>query len=304
MTTRLVDPLAPVACGIGGCDRPVESRGWCESHYRRWLRTGDAESPLLKNPVAVACRYDGCENKPVARDLCKNHYYAERRAAERAKRPAVPPGMRRKAGNSATQFVPIDCSIEGCSSPSRVRGWCGAHYQRWRRFGDPEFVPPTVDTTCTIEGCMGPTNARGFCSSHYYRWQTYGDPLYSKNKPRIREQVLDLPDRRCATCGEFFKPTNHVQRYCGRRCKPSRAHRGVNSRATVVRLANQHGWMCAICSRPVDPSIYWPALDAGSVDHVLPVIEGGTDAWANLQLTHLRCNLEKEGKRRGKRKDL
>ncbi|MGY2995487.1 hypothetical protein ACVWWD_004294 [Mesorhizobium sp. URHB0026] len=31
------------------------------------------------------------------------------------------------------------CSIEGCGRPISVklRGWCEAHYSRWRRYGDP-----------------------------------------------------------------------------------------------------------------------------------------------------------------------
>jgi len=29
------------------------------------------------------------------------------------------------------------CSIDGCVGPSRTRGWCGRHYWRWRKHGDP-----------------------------------------------------------------------------------------------------------------------------------------------------------------------
>lgn len=29
------------------------------------------------------------------------------------------------------------CSIDGCESAVRSRGWCIAHYERWRRNGDP-----------------------------------------------------------------------------------------------------------------------------------------------------------------------
>lgn len=29
------------------------------------------------------------------------------------------------------------CTIDGCDKPHYGRGWCSAHYQRWRRHGDP-----------------------------------------------------------------------------------------------------------------------------------------------------------------------
>lgn len=30
------------------------------------------------------------------------------------------------------------CSIDGCETPAIARGWCGKHYSRWNRHGDPQ----------------------------------------------------------------------------------------------------------------------------------------------------------------------
>ena len=31
-------------CAVTGCGRPVRSRGWCATHYRRWQRHGDPQA--------------------------------------------------------------------------------------------------------------------------------------------------------------------------------------------------------------------------------------------------------------------
>lgn len=36
------------------------------------------------------------------------------------------------------------CVIEGCGKQQRARGWCGAHYERWRAHGDPLGSSPRV----------------------------------------------------------------------------------------------------------------------------------------------------------------
>lgn len=33
--------------------------------------------------------------------------------------------------------MPTLCAVDGCNCRATTRGWCGAHYQRWRRHGDP-----------------------------------------------------------------------------------------------------------------------------------------------------------------------
>lgn len=30
------------------------------------------------------------------------------------------------------------CRVIGCENPPHARGWCGKHYQRYTRWGDPE----------------------------------------------------------------------------------------------------------------------------------------------------------------------
>jgi hypothetical protein len=59
------------------CDKPCVSLkyGWCEEHYRRFLRTGD---PLVAGTgvrrFKGLCSFDGCDKDARTKGLCLGHY--------------------------------------------------------------------------------------------------------------------------------------------------------------------------------------------------------------------------------------
>lgn len=95
------------------------------------------------------------------------------------------------------------CSVDGCGKPRLARTWCGMHYGRWKRTGDPGPAEPMRTPKgsprpkcatdgcrararrnglcepcsaktwragaafCTIDGCDRRINARGLCGKHY-----------------------------------------------------------------------------------------------------------------------------------------
>lgn len=75
-----------------------------------------------------------------------------------------------------------ECSVDGCSRTRTRADYCGMHYQRWRKYGDPGQAAPqrrkvtTAPTTCTVNDCDRPTQGRQLCARHYYRIRKYGDP--------------------------------------------------------------------------------------------------------------------------------
>lgn len=75
------------------------------------------------------------------------------------------------------------CSILDCGKSLRARGWCGSHYQRWQKYGDPlGEKTPHHTTLCSIPDCGKRMHCRGWCQTHYDRWRANGDPLVSKKK--------------------------------------------------------------------------------------------------------------------------
>lgn len=79
------------------------------------------------------------------------------------------------------------CSVPACEREVHSKGWCMAHYARWRYYGDlkedrpigpriPAPVPP-----CKIEGCdnQSQIKSRQLCTTHYMRFKRYGDPTHT-----------------------------------------------------------------------------------------------------------------------------
>lgn len=67
------------------------------------------------------------------------------------------------------------CSISGCNRPARARGWCMAHYDRWRRHGDVLADVPI--------GGNGPTHGR---VSTYIHCKCRCVPCRQANANRMR----------------------------------------------------------------------------------------------------------------------
>lgn len=98
------------------------------------------------------------------------------------------------------------CTVDGCKKPHLARGWCSAHYSRWRKYGDVHCVKrrgwyrKATDAVCSIDECDDPVLSRGWCSMHYGRWRVHGDA-----------------DPRCTRCG---KPAFLGNRQCRDLCEP------------------------------------------------------------------------------------
>ena len=77
-----------------------------------------------------------------------------------------------------------------------------------------------------------------------------------------------------------------------RKC-PGKHRRQQSYELTVEQLAERDGTECRLCHEQVDMTIRWPDRWAPTRDHILPVVRGGGNEAANLQLAHFTCNVRK-----------
>lgn len=100
------------------------------------------------------------------------------------------------------------CSIDGCDSPVlvKMRGWCGAHHQKWLKYGDPLWAPAPKPTICAIEDCeTGGKLRRGWCSLHYERWKAHGDPLWTPEARICSIDGCDAPHEARGWCRHHWR---------------------------------------------------------------------------------------------------
>lgn len=71
------------------------------------------------------------------------------------------------------------CTVVGCESRHKARGYCANHYRQWKTHGDPLIrvrARRGSCPTCTVDGCSRPYEALGLCELHYKRLRKHGDP--------------------------------------------------------------------------------------------------------------------------------
>jgi 5-methylcytosine-specific restriction endonuclease McrA len=102
----------------------------------------------------------------------------------------------------------------------------------------------------------------------------------------------------CAECGQAYESASETARYCTFACRQRardrrkyHARRGrVNGEVESFNLreiAERDDWTCHVCAGPVT-SEDW------SIDHLVPISQGGQHIRSNVALAHLRCNALRE----------
>lgn len=127
------------------------------------------------------------------------------------------------------------CSIASCDNPSRKRGWCCSHYERWKAYGDPLGQPVPRPSqprkTCSEDGCDKVAFGHGWCIKHYTRWRRNGDPSRYRGKPQNTCLVAD--------CNEAFD----VSGLCARHWEQQLRDRLPRKVRALPRVPSEEVWM-------------------------------------------------------------
>lgn len=181
---------------------------------------------------------------------------------------------------------------------------CRAEYARARHAGTLIRRCPTCGTA--------PASARTYCSDACMPVRPWSErkagrsvaqceacgheyPKYSKSQ---RWCSLACGNKGKSNAGPRFTPEEAKERIrlsSQAKCRRRRAAKrgGVSEPYTLTEIAARDRVRCGLCGGRVAMKQKVPHPKAPTIDHIIPVFEGGDDTRANVQLAHFRCNSSK-----------
>ena len=248
-------------CSVDGCDKPVQAKGLCNTHYKRLQRLGDPlacvkeTKPHKPAPVAVC---------PVCGKEFKSHI---------------------EHGNRRKKYCSTECrkAAIGTGTATKLK-WktcecCGSMF---------------VAKQCNVKYC-NQCKANGSVHAHLYK---KSEKHINKRTHGICEQcgtqfVNKFGEKKKKYCSvECMKasPT-----YKETRARHARTRRARKRGACCVPYSKKDiykkcGWFCGICGKPINPLLKHPHQESLSIDHIVPLARGGADSIENVQFAHLICN--------------
>lgn len=73
-------------------------------------------------------------------------------------------------------------------------------------------------------------------------------------------------------------------------------HKAFVATVNSTSIFERDNWTCQICGRKVDKDVHHNHWDYPTIDHIIPLVRGGTHEPSNVQCAHMGCNNQKGAK--------
>ena len=258
------------------------------------------------------CSVDDCARLHFAKGMCKPHYYRERRRAGLDRSKVLSPEPCKRCGGPFDRYdrKQVYCS-DHCHREAKRQRYSGSDGPLWK----PRSVPIWI-VDCAVCGTTWvsrkvlvlPVCSARRCQSMRYRW---GERLLEPVKCRDCDVTWSRLDGRgrklCGACRDRAASEQGRQyaRDWRRRRRELYGKDTFRSKARRLGVAYEQinrgavyqrdGWRCGLCGKRVAKTRRYPHPQSASLDHIVPMNEQdrGSHTYANVQLAHLSCNVEK-----------
>lgn len=277
--------MADGTCSVDGCEKQRHyADGLCGMHYQRFRRHGSLGVPPRKaSKPRGLCSIEGCGQPHQARGWCKKHH-------NRWLRHGDPMFALKRRDRPPEERV---CRAPDCGQSSHCGGLCSMHYSRLGRHGSlshphPRNRAPTGMHWCSLCGTYKPADEFAAnrnrklgladdCKACHRRYPSWSIRHPEESKARARQFRRSHPD--------LISLYNHRRR-AYRKGRASDDY-------TPTEIAERDGWRCGICGAHISRDLGHPHPRSLSIDHIVPYAAGGDDTRANVQASHLTCNVRK-----------
>lgn len=129
--------------------------------------------------------------------------------------------------------------------------------------------------TCDQPECTKPQKAAGMCAAHYLASHPNGRKWKKNGRPEVRRAALrkKTQQRRARTKGDA--DAELIDRN---------------------EIGQRDSWRCGLCGKRVSQTLAYPHPRSASLDHIEPLSRGGKHVKANVQISHLGCNIAKSNR--------
>jgi len=252
-------------CSVDGCDKPVQAKGLCNTHYKRQQRLG--------NPLAQVKDTKPHMSAPVVTcPVCGREFAARIQHGSRRKKYCSPEC--RSAASGTGRATNLSWKICEC---------CGERY----------IAHPSNKKYCNKCIQNGDVQALQYKRTAKYINKKKSGICKQCGKSFTNEYGEKRRDFCSQKCGEIYHDNTLAAKEAKARQARRRraAKRGVNvepySREDVCAKS---GWICGICGKPINPKLRFPHRESATIDHIIPLAKGGADSLDNVQLAHMICN--------------
>ncbi len=291
-------PLLPTKCTADGCEVRLRTNamvtGLCRKHRDEALQA-----------AAPECSEKGCERRAQigrSHEMCTMH---ARRYRVRGDAGGVEPERVRSYDGALCKHPSKECP-----RPAQIKGWCELHWGRVERTGDPGVVGNTKQRIVVIDGvehrpcytCGVPKLLTEFYQSKVTGYYD-NDCKRCARKRALAHRHANLERSRENSRRYYHENPDLVNTRTIMRRDIERSGQAEGDEIDRREVAEMFGWICQLCSEPIDPSINhrkWDCKPMGvSLDHIVPLTRGGLHVWSNVQPAHLVCNERKQNRMAG-----